>query len=203
MSRAVPRARLNELSSGGPPTGRQRQVPCAMISKRPSAFCSYSRALARALSKPVRRMSGASTLTGFVIGFTTGCGRTGLNCCRCGTQAASAILLFSSDDLRRKTRSCQGRYATPASPTRRQPMKSASSRSAKRPNVKPKSISPKSKTDWARLKADAVNGPTAEHPEADVRHIVRGMVRRGLQDAHQHGPARVSRRFRLNQMYAL
>ena len=62
-------------------------------------------------------------------------------------------------------------------------MKSASSRSAKRPNVKPKSISPKSKTDWARLKADAVNGPTAEHPEADVRHIVRGMVRRGLQPA--------------------
>jgi uncharacterized protein (DUF4415 family) len=46
--------------------------------------------------------------------------------------------------------------------------------------VKRKSTSVKSKTDWAKLKAGAVSA-TREHPEADVRHIVRGMVRRGLQ----------------------
>ena len=40
----------------------------------------------------------------------------------------------------------------------------------------------KSKTDWVRLKATAKAGkPTAEHPEADIHHIVRGVVRRGLQ----------------------
>ena len=40
----------------------------------------------------------------------------------------------------------------------------------------------KSKTDWAGLRSGATPGlPTEEHPEADVRHIVRGMVRRGLQ----------------------
>ncbi|MEY4563543.1 MAG: hypothetical protein RLZZ618_2820 [Pseudomonadota bacterium] len=39
-----------------------------------------------------------------------------------------------------------------------------------------------SKTDWARLhNADAEGVSTAEHPEADVRHVVRGIVRRGLQ----------------------
>ena len=38
----------------------------------------------------------------------------------------------------------------------------------------------KSKTDWARLKAaEAVAIP--EHPETAVKHIVRGIVRRGLQ----------------------
>lgn len=37
-----------------------------------------------------------------------------------------------------------------------------------------------SKTDWVRLKSKEGATPTAEHPEADVRHIVRGMVRRGL-----------------------
>ena len=37
-----------------------------------------------------------------------------------------------------------------------------------------------SKTDWARLRAnDAL--PNPEHPEATVKHIVRGIVRRGLQ----------------------
>ena len=36
-----------------------------------------------------------------------------------------------------------------------------------------------SKTDWTRLKADdGVASP--DHPEADVKHIVRGIVRRGL-----------------------
>lgn len=40
----------------------------------------------------------------------------------------------------------------------------------------------KHKTDWARLKEVATAAkPTAEHPEADILHIVRGVVRRGLQ----------------------
>lgn len=47
--------------------------------------------------------------------------------------------------------------------------------------MKRKSISTKSKTDWGKLKAGSAGAPTREHPEADVRHIVRGMVRRGLQ----------------------
>lgn len=39
----------------------------------------------------------------------------------------------------------------------------------------------KSKTDWVRLKSgtDDVKA-TTEHPEAEVKHIVRGMVRKGL-----------------------
>jgi uncharacterized protein (DUF4415 family) len=61
-------------------------------------------------------------------------------------------------------------------------MKSASSRSAKQPPVKKTSTSLKSNTDWARLKdKDELATPTAEHPEADIRHIMRGVVRRGLQ----------------------
>jgi len=36
-----------------------------------------------------------------------------------------------------------------------------------------------SKTDLARVRKETAI-PTEEHPEADVRHIVRGMVRRGL-----------------------
>ena len=40
----------------------------------------------------------------------------------------------------------------------------------------------KSKTDWARLKAaGSTASATPEHPEANVEHIVRGVVRRGLQ----------------------
>ena len=40
----------------------------------------------------------------------------------------------------------------------------------------------KSGTDWARLHAGTAGGKsTAEHPEAAIRHIVRGVVRRGLQ----------------------
>ena len=39
-----------------------------------------------------------------------------------------------------------------------------------------------SKTDWARLeKSAAAPKPADDHPEADVRHVVRGIVRRGLQ----------------------
>ena len=39
-----------------------------------------------------------------------------------------------------------------------------------------------SKTDWARLQSGATDAkPTHEHPQADVGHIVRGLVRKGLQ----------------------
>ena len=38
----------------------------------------------------------------------------------------------------------------------------------------------KSKTDWARLKSGEASA-SDDHPEADVKHIVRGVVRRGLQ----------------------
>ncbi len=40
-----------------------------------------------------------------------------------------------------------------------------------------------SKTDWAHVRAMKPKDVrlTAEHPEADVKHIVRGIVRRGLQ----------------------
>jgi uncharacterized protein (DUF4415 family) len=54
--------------------------------------------------------------------------------------------------------------------------------SARQPAVKRLSTSVKSKTDWARLKAKSRSAkPTSHHPEADIRHIVRGVVRRGLQ----------------------
>ena len=45
-----------------------------------------------------------------------------------------------------------------------------------------RSSSKTSKTDWPRVRAlsDKEIRITREHPEADVRHIVNGMVRRGL-----------------------
>lgn len=48
--------------------------------------------------------------------------------------------------------------------------------------MKKASSSRVSKTDWARVRAQSDKDVklTAEHPEADVRHIVRGIVRRGL-----------------------
>ena len=53
-----------------------------------------------------------------------------------------------------------------------------------------------SKTDWARLKKQAAAAkPSDEHPEADVRHIVRGIVRRGLQPL----PAKASISLRVDQ----
>ena len=54
----------------------------------------------------------------------------------------------------------------------------------------------KSKTDWARLKS-ASGDPvlTDEHPEADLKHIVRGMVRRGLKPL----PAKASISLRVDQ----
>ncbi|MBL8414193.1 MAG: BrnA antitoxin family protein [Propionivibrio sp.] len=54
----------------------------------------------------------------------------------------------------------------------------------------------KSKTDWARLESKKVNPIASEdHPEADVRHIVRGIVRRGLQPL----PPKASISLRLDQ----
>jgi len=48
--------------------------------------------------------------------------------------------------------------------------------------VKKQSSSKASKTDWPRIRSmkdrDVVLTP--EHPEADLRHIMRGVVRRGL-----------------------
>jgi uncharacterized protein (DUF4415 family) len=48
--------------------------------------------------------------------------------------------------------------------------------------MKKSSSSKTSKTDWARVRAqkDREIAVTAEHPEAKVKHIVRGIVRRGL-----------------------
>ena len=61
-------------------------------------------------------------------------------------------------------------------------MKSASSHSEKQPDAKRRSTSMKSKTDWARLESKNSDvKPTTEHPEANLRHIVRGIVRRGLE----------------------
>lgn len=59
-------------------------------------------------------------------------------------------------------------------------MKSASSPSAKQHVAKSKSSSMQSKTDWARLKSKAAVSVAPEHPEADIRHVMRGVVRRGL-----------------------
>lgn len=48
--------------------------------------------------------------------------------------------------------------------------------------MKKSSSSKVSKTDWARVRAlkDRDIKLSAEHPEAKVRHIVHGIVRRGL-----------------------
>jgi uncharacterized protein (DUF4415 family) len=54
----------------------------------------------------------------------------------------------------------------------------------------------KYKTDCARLKSDAGDmKATLEHPEADVNHIVRGMVRKGLEPL----PAKASISLRVDQ----
>jgi hypothetical protein len=48
-------------------------------------------------------------------------------------------------------------------------------------SVKPTSTPLKSRTDWARLRSAKARAVlTAEHPEADVKHSVGGIVRRGL-----------------------
>jgi len=53
----------------------------------------------------------------------------------------------------------------------------------------------KSKTDWARLKKAEAGTPTTDHPEASVAHIVRGVVRRGLQPL----PSKASISLRVDQ----
>ena len=54
----------------------------------------------------------------------------------------------------------------------------------------------KSKTDWARLKGSTDDAKaTAQHPEAEVKHIVRGMVRKGLKPL----PAKASISLRVDQ----
>jgi uncharacterized protein (DUF4415 family) len=54
----------------------------------------------------------------------------------------------------------------------------------------------KSKTDWARLKAGSEDAkPASAHPEADVRHIVRGLVRKGLKPL----PSKASISLRVDQ----
>jgi len=59
-------------------------------------------------------------------------------------------------------------------------MKSASSLSARPPRAKRVSSSTKSKTDWERLMSTEKGKATAEHPEFNPKHVVRGIVRRGL-----------------------
>lgn len=48
--------------------------------------------------------------------------------------------------------------------------------------MKKTSSSKASRTDWSRVRAQSEKGVklSAEHPEAEVKHIVRGIVRRGL-----------------------
>jgi len=75
-------------------------------------------------------------------------------------------------------------------------MKSASYRSEALPSASRKSTSMKSKTDWERLKSGAgEQKPTSEHPEANVNHIVRGLVRKGLKPL----PAKASISLRVDQ----
>jgi uncharacterized protein (DUF4415 family) len=52
----------------------------------------------------------------------------------------------------------------------------------------------KSKTDLAQFEK-GVAKPTTDHPEADVQHIVRGMVRKGL----KMQPAKASISLRVDQ----
>lgn len=52
----------------------------------------------------------------------------------------------------------------------------------------------KSKTDWAGLKT-AKPAVSEDHPEADIKHIVRGVVRRGLQSV----PPKASISLRVDQ----
>lgn len=56
--------------------------------------------------------------------------------------------------------------------------------------MRSKPTSTPSKTDWSRLRSqdDTSIKLTAEHPEADVQHIVRGVVRRGLQPLPPKAP---------------
>jgi len=63
-------------------------------------------------------------------------------------------------------------------------MKSESFPSAKQPAAKISGSSVKSKTDWGRLMSPDKKGhATDEHPEFDPSHVVRGIVRLGLEPA--------------------
>ena len=54
----------------------------------------------------------------------------------------------------------------------------------------------KSNTDWARLKSSTGDAEaTPEHPDADLKHIVRGLVRKGLKPL----PAKASISLRVDQ----
>ena len=75
----------------------------------------------------------------------------------------------------------QDEYAVQLAVIQRKSMKSASSRSAKPRARKPASTSKQSETDWKRLHSAADSKiKDTEYPEADVKHIVRGIVRHGL-----------------------
>ncbi len=52
-----------------------------------------------------------------------------------------------------------------------------------------------SKTDWARLKSGEPGSATPEHPEAALRHTVRGIVRHGLKPQ----PAKAAISLRIEQ----
>jgi hypothetical protein len=57
-------------------------------------------------------------------------------------------------------------------------MESASSLFEKQPSASRKSTTVKSKIDWTQLQPDAVEvTPPKVHPLADVKRIVRGMLR--------------------------
>ena len=73
-------------------------------------------------------------------------------------------------------------------------MKSASSRFAKPLSASHKSTSMQSKTDWVGLKANTA-AANPEHPETAVKHIVRGIVRRGLHPL----PSKASVSLRMDQ----
>lgn len=74
-------------------------------------------------------------------------------------------------------------------------MKSGSSRSAGQPAAKCSSTSVQSKTDWCRLKSGASVAATPGHPEAELRHVVQGIVRRGLRPS----PAKAAISLRIEQ----
>jgi uncharacterized protein (DUF4415 family) len=86
------------------------------------------------------------------------------------------------------------RYRIEFPPPIRKNMKSASSLSEKPPSASRKSTSMKSKTNLVQLQKGKVKA-TTEHPEADVKHIVRGMVRKGL----KLQPAKASISLRVDQ----
>jgi len=80
-------------------------------------------------------------------------------------------------------------------------MKSESFPSAKQPAAKRSGSSMKSKTDWGRLTSPGKNGhATEEHPEFDPGHVVRGIVRRGLEPVPSKEPDFTAYRSRCNRV---